>query len=140
MRFRVGGQFAGSCRGLLSVGATSRLPHPSFADANDTFSRKREKGPIKIFVVAGEHSGDQLGFKLMQALRAMTGGRVCFRGVGGEAMAREGLVSLFPLDDIAVVGLVPVIRRLVGAHRTHRADGKIRARMAARYSRPDRQS
>ena len=70
--------------------------------------------PLRIFIVAGEHSGDQLGFKLMRALSAMTGDRVSFRGVGGEAMAREGLVSLFPLDDIAVMGILPVIRRLPG--------------------------
>ena len=70
--------------------------------------------PLKIFIVAGEHSGDQLGFKLMRALSAMTGGRVSFRGVGGEAMSREGLVSLFPLGEIAVMGILPVIRHLPG--------------------------
>lgn len=80
-----------------------------------SFSRQREKArPLKIFIVAGEHSGDQLGFKLMRALRAMMGERVCFRGVGGEAMTREGLASLFPLDEIAVMGILPVIRRLPG--------------------------
>lgn len=65
----------------------------------------------RIFLVAGEASGDQLGAALMRALRA-----ACpesnFAGVGGEAMAREGLVSLFPLEDIAVMGLVPVLARL----------------------------
>jgi lipid-A-disaccharide synthase len=68
--------------------------------------------PLRIFIVAGEHSGDQLGFKLMRALRTMTGDHVSFCGVGGEAMSREGLVSLFPLDEIAVVGILPVIRHL----------------------------
>ena len=67
---------------------------------------------MKIFLVAGEHSGDQLGFKLMRALRAQASEAVEFAGVGGEAMQREGLVSLFPLEDIAVMGFVPVIRRL----------------------------
>lgn len=65
----------------------------------------------RIFLVAGEASGDQLGAALMRALRAARPETV-FAGVGGEAMAREGLVSLFPLEDIAVMGLIPVLARL----------------------------
>ncbi|RNJ51607.1 lipid-A-disaccharide synthase [Methylocystis hirsuta] len=65
----------------------------------------------RIFLVAGEASGDQLGAALMRALRAARP-EIVFAGVGGEAMAREGLVSLFPLEDIAVMGLVPVLGRL----------------------------
>jgi lipid-A-disaccharide synthase len=67
---------------------------------------------LRIFVVVGEHSGDQLGFKLMRALREATGGNVAFSGVGGEAMQAEGLQSLFPLADIAVMGILPVIAKL----------------------------
>jgi lipid-A-disaccharide synthase len=68
--------------------------------------------PLRVFVVVGEHSGDQLGFKLMRALREATDGQVAFSGVGGEAMQAEGLQSLFPLADIAVMGIVPVIAKL----------------------------
>lgn len=69
--------------------------------------------PLHVAIVVGEHSGDQLGFKLMQALKRHLGeGGVRFSGVGGEAMAHEGLRSLFPLSDIAVMGILPVIRRL----------------------------
>lgn len=68
--------------------------------------------PLDVFVVAGEESGDQLGVKLMRALREATEGHVRFRGVGGPAMTREGLSSLFPLSDIAVMGFLPVIARL----------------------------
>ncbi|MBE7247789.1 MAG: lipid-A-disaccharide synthase, partial [Actinomycetospora chiangmaiensis] len=50
-------------------------------------------GPRTIWLVAGEDSGDQLGAKLMRALRATAPG-TAFGGVGGEAMAEEGLVSL----------------------------------------------
>jgi lipid-A-disaccharide synthase len=67
---------------------------------------------FRIFIVVGEHSGDQLGFKLMRALRAATDGHISFAGVGGEAMAGEGLNSLFPLSDIAVMGIAPVIAKL----------------------------
>lgn len=67
---------------------------------------------LTVALVAGEHSGDQLGFKLMRALRTAAPGPVRFVGVGGDRMAAEGLRSLFPLSDIAVMGFVPVIRKL----------------------------
>lgn len=67
---------------------------------------------LDVYLVAGEESGDQLGFKLMRALREATGGAVAFRGVGGRAMEEEGLQSLFPMSDVAVMGFLPVIRRL----------------------------
>lgn len=66
---------------------------------------------MKVFIVAGEHSGDQLGYKLMRAMRAQRDD-LTFHGVGGEAMQREGLRSLFPLTDIAVMGILPVLGRL----------------------------
>ena len=85
----------------MTLGAASR---PAAASAPAT--------PLKIALVAGESSGDQLGFKLMQALRATAGRPIAFSGVGGARMEAEGLRSLFPLTDIAVMGFVPVIRRL----------------------------
>jgi lipid-A-disaccharide synthase len=48
----------------------------------------------------------------MRALREATGGAAVFRGVGGKAMEGEGLKSLFPMSDIAVMGFLPVIKRL----------------------------
>ncbi|MDX6805462.1 lipid-A-disaccharide synthase [Terrihabitans rhizophilus] len=68
--------------------------------------------PLDVFLVTGEHSGDQLGFKLMAALKDLTEGQVTFRGVGGPRMIDEGMESLFPMEDIAVMGFAPVIRRL----------------------------
>jgi lipid-A-disaccharide synthase len=68
--------------------------------------------PLRVALVAGEHSGDQLGYKLMRALREARGGGVAFLGVGGEAMEAEGLKSLFPISDIAVMGVMPVLARL----------------------------
>ena len=66
---------------------------------------------MKVFLVAGEESGDQLGAGLMRALRARQPETVIV-GVGGSAMAKEGLESLFPMDDIAVMGFVAVVARL----------------------------
>jgi lipid-A-disaccharide synthase len=68
--------------------------------------------PLRIALVAGEHSGDQLGSKLMRALSEARAGEVSFSGVGGEAMEAEGLRSLFPISDIAVMGILPVLARL----------------------------
>lgn len=67
---------------------------------------------IVVFVVAGESSGDVLGARLMESLAARLGDRVVFRGVGGPAMQARGLESLFPMNDIAVMGLGPVLARL----------------------------
>jgi lipid-A-disaccharide synthase len=64
-----------------------------------------------VFLIAGEPSGDLLGALLMRALRAAEP-KIRFFGVGGDAMAGEGLASLFPISDIAVMGLAPVLRRL----------------------------
>jgi len=65
----------------------------------------------RIFLVAGEESGDQLGAGLMRALKAERPD-VAFEGVGGHAMEREGLRSLFPLSEIAVMGITAVLARL----------------------------
>ncbi|MCW2316837.1 lipid-A-disaccharide synthase [Rhodoblastus acidophilus] len=66
---------------------------------------------MNYFIVTGEPSGDALGAKLLAALRARDPEAV-FAGVGGEAMARAGFASLFPLADISVMGILPVLRRL----------------------------
>jgi lipid-A-disaccharide synthase len=62
--------------------------------------------------MAGEPSGDVLGARLMAALKRRTGGRVRFAGVGGTAMAAEGLESLFPMTEISVMGLAEVLPRI----------------------------
>jgi lipid-A-disaccharide synthase len=67
---------------------------------------------LRVALVAGEHSGDQLGAKLMTSLGEAGTGEVSFLGVGGEAMESEGLKSLFPISDIAVMGILPVLARL----------------------------
>ena len=67
--------------------------------------------PIFIFFVTGEPSGDALGGKLIAALRQRTGGALRIAGIGGERMQDEGLDSLVPLDDLAVMGVAEVLPR-----------------------------
>ena len=67
-------------------------------------------------LVCGEPSGDQLGAQLMAGIKQLAGDSVRIVGVGGPAMAREGLESLFSLDATAVMGLrevVPAIPRIL---------------------------
>jgi lipid-A-disaccharide synthase len=66
----------------------------------------------KIFLIATEESGDRLGSGLMKVLRQRLGDAVRFEGVGGLSMAREGLVSLFPIEELSIMGFSAVVRQL----------------------------
>ena len=65
---------------------------------------KMQNKKIKVFIIAGEVSGDILGAKIMKELPDAQ-----FVGVGGENMIKAGLQSLFPISDIAVMGIVEVL-------------------------------
>jgi len=64
-----------------------------------------------IFIVTGEPSGDALGGALIAALRRRTGGRLRVAGIGGERMREQGLESLVPLGDLAIMGVAEVLPR-----------------------------
>ena len=68
--------------------------------------------PRTVFLIAGEPSGDALGSRLMAAIRERAAGPVLFRGIGGEGMIAEGLDPLFPMHELAVMGLAEVLPRL----------------------------
>ncbi|MBI3441368.1 MAG: lipid-A-disaccharide synthase [Proteobacteria bacterium] len=65
----------------------------------------------RIFLIAGEASGDHLGASLMRAIRGICP-EVQFSGIGGRQMVGEGLDSLFPMSDLSVVGIVEVLPKL----------------------------
>lgn len=65
-----------------------------------------------VMLVVGETSGDTLGAALMTSVREVLGDRVSFSGVGGPRMKAQGLSSIFPMTDIAVMGPREVIPRL----------------------------
>ncbi|MGD0192762.1 MAG: lipid-A-disaccharide synthase [Rhizomicrobium sp.] len=88
--------------------------------------------PLTLMLVCGEPSGDQLGGELMAGLKVIAGHQLNIVGVGGPAMEAQGLQSLFPLDDTAVMGLREVVPRIPAILR--------RVRQAADYAltiRPD---
>lgn len=64
---------------------------------------------MRVFVTAGEASGDKLGAALMAGLRGMVPA-VSFHGIGGPRMAEQGLDSLFPMDEISIMGIAEILR------------------------------
>ncbi len=68
--------------------------------------------PRKIFLIATEPSGDHLGAALMKELHHRLGNEVVFAGIGGREMEEQGIVSLFPIDDLAIVGFAAVAQQL----------------------------
>jgi len=58
-----------------------------------------------IFLIANEESGDRLGASLIKALRQRTQSATHFSAVGGAHMAEQGVASLFPIGDLAIVGV-----------------------------------
>ena len=68
--------------------------------------------PIRIAIVVGEESGDNLGADLVSALKRLHGGAVELVGVGGPGLRAHGLQSLFDPDEIALMGFTAVIAKL----------------------------
>ncbi|EPX78158.1 lipid-A-disaccharide synthase [Salipiger mucosus] len=64
---------------------------------------------MKVFITAGEASGDRLGAALMAGLRELVPD-VEFIGIGGERMLEEGLESLFPMDEISIMGIGAILK------------------------------
>ena len=63
---------------------------------------------MKLTLIAGEPSGDRLGAALMAALKTLVPA-VQFHGVGGPMMQAEGLTSLFPMEELSVMGIAEIL-------------------------------
>jgi lipid-A-disaccharide synthase len=62
---------------------------------------------MKVFLIAGEASGDKLGAALMSGLKQLT--TPVFSGIGGPLMQAEGMASLFPMDELSIMGLAEIL-------------------------------
>lgn len=62
---------------------------------------------MKLFLIAGEPSGDRLGAALMAGLKSLD--TVEFAGIGGPLMQAEGLESQFPMEELSVMGIAEVL-------------------------------
>lgn len=65
-------------------------------------------GALSLFLIAGEPSGDRLGAALMAGLRQLSPD-VIFHGIGGPMMQAEGMESLFPMEELSVMGIAEVL-------------------------------
>lgn len=92
----------------MSIEGQSVSDLAAFKDAGHL----RRVGDLKVFIVAGEHSGDALAGRMMDSLNRKLNKRVRYFGVGGERMRQAGLASQFPLDDVAVMGPLSILPRL----------------------------
>jgi lipid-A-disaccharide synthase len=94
-----------------------------------TAALQRSPQSPTVAIVAAEESGDALGAALAHALRK-TDSRVHLLGVGGSAMAAAGIASPFAIDELAIIGLTAIPRRLPTILRRIRetADVVIKAR------------
>lgn len=90
---------------------------------------QRSAQPRAIAIVAAEESGDALGAALARAL-VKADGTVQLSGVGGAAMRAAGIASPFPIDELAIIGLTVIPRRLPTILRRIRetADAIVKAR------------
>ena len=82
-----------------------------------------------IFLIAGEPSGDLIASRLMAALRRRTQGSVRFAGVGGPLMAEQGLESLFPYDELSLMGVLEIVPHVPRMLRRIRATARTARRL-----------
>lgn len=65
-------------------------------------------GALRLYLIAGEPSGDRLGAALMAGLKTLVPS-VEFHGIGGPLMQAEGMHSLFPMEELSIMGLIEVL-------------------------------
>ncbi|XP_068657240.1 probable lipid-A-disaccharide synthase, mitochondrial [Aristolochia californica] len=84
----------------------------SFSSLTRVIDVAGKDGELRVFMVAGEVSGDSIASRLMASLKQISPLPVRFAGVGGDLMFNEGLQSLFPMEDISVMGIWELLPHL----------------------------
>ena len=64
---------------------------------------------MKIFIIAGEDSGDKLGSSVIDGLRETLHEAPNFVGIGGSEMESRGLTSIFPMSELSVMGIIEIV-------------------------------
>ncbi len=80
-------------------------------------SQDSKTKPIRIFIIAGEPSGDLLGARLMAALQNKSDKNFEFCGIGGERMVENGLQSEFPISELSVMGIAEILPQIFNLRR-----------------------
>ncbi|KAJ8422900.1 hypothetical protein Cgig2_026421 [Carnegiea gigantea] len=76
-----------------------------WVSGRDVIDDAAKDGELRVFIVSCEVSGDTIGGRLMASLKKISAFPVKFCGVGGSMMSQHGLQSLFPMEDLAVMGI-----------------------------------
>lgn len=63
---------------------------------------------MKIFIIAGEDSGDKLGSAIIDGLNNLLDTPPIYVGIGGNGMKSRGLESIFPMSDLSVMGFIEI--------------------------------
>ncbi|URE22235.1 Lipid-A-disaccharide [Musa troglodytarum] len=114
----IGGQPDGGLGGRLFVSwrIASKSGLSSYTTADSSGKRiidmAAREGELRVFMVAGEVSGDSIASRLMASLKKLSPFPVRFAGVGGSLMSKEGLQTIFPMEEIAVMGLWELLPHL----------------------------
>ncbi|KAM5580507.1 putative lipid-A-disaccharide synthase, mitochondrial [Rosa sericea] len=94
------------------VGYSRLMRRYTLASSRRVLDVAAKDGELRVFIVSGEVSGDTIGSRLMASLKKLSPVPVRFSGVGGTMMSNQGLKSVFPMEDIAVMGLLELLPHL----------------------------
>ncbi|KAK6919288.1 Glycosyl transferase, family 19 [Dillenia turbinata] len=103
---------------ILNAGKNVGFPRILFSRSLSVSSKAAidmaaKDGELRVFIVTGEVSGDLIGSRLMASLKKLSPYPVNFAGVGGPIMSKQGLRSLFPMEEIAgALGTWELFQRL----------------------------
>ncbi|KAI3916762.1 hypothetical protein MKW98_026233 [Papaver atlanticum] len=117
MNTRMNWKFRSKIRDRFVSGFSLISRNFSFVSNTSIADMAAKDGELRVFIVSGEVSGDTIGSRLMSSLKTLSPSPLRFAGVGGSLMSKEGLKSLFPMEDIAVMGiweLVPHLNKIRG--------------------------